>query len=341
MKLIFHLPENKVHEFSTEKSSVIIGRGTTCDIILLYDGFSRQHAKIELENSEIFVTDLNSTNGVFINGQKIPSSVRTSLKSFLNLQIGPAHQVEILDDAKPMVLELAVPRSESTRSRIQKKTAVMSIPEKKSSNTNQPLIVIVALLMLGGIFYFFKASKGPTSVSTNVSPTEVSVAIVSETAFLSSALLESLDRNKSCAGEQIQWCQDAGIIASNKEGVVIEGKSLLVYMNMTSIVNDKYSAPVEALNQPARLEILLLRRIFNSVLIRSLSRQTLLDNVQIVGGVMEQGQWQLKLAVKIRRDIDLKKADKFFMYELFDQILNQGRVERLSEISSLYEKLPL
>nr|MBA2405705.1 hypothetical protein [Bdellovibrionales bacterium] len=114
-----------------------------------------------------------------------------------------------------------------------------------------------------------------------------------------------------------------------------------VYMNMTALATNKYAPAIESLNPKERLEILILRRIFNSSLARYLARQTLYDNIQVVGGLVEQDQWKLMVAVKIRRDIDLKKADKFYMYSIFDLILNEGDLSKLSEISTFYEKLPL
>lgn len=92
-------------------------------------------------------------------------------------------------------------------------------------------------------------------------------------------MLASLDKSKSCAAEKSKWCEEAGILETNQEGVVIEGKSLIIYMNMTPFAIDKYAANIEALSQKDRLEILFLRRIFNSVLVRTPSRQTIIDNI--------------------------------------------------------------
>ena len=110
---------------------------------------------------------------------------------------------------------------------------------------------------------------------------------------------------------------------------------------MSLLEADKYSERVSSLDEKKRLEILVLRRIFNSVLIRSLTKQTIFDNVQVVGGLVNQDQWALKVAVKIKRDLDTKKAGKFYLYSVFDQILNEGAVDRLSEIASLYDVLPI
>ena len=71
LKIIFHLADGKVEEFSTDLTSVTIGRGNSCDVVLPYEGFSRRHAQIEYINGDIFVTDLASVNGVFIDNERM------------------------------------------------------------------------------------------------------------------------------------------------------------------------------------------------------------------------------------------------------------------------------
>src|SRR5665213_968719 len=63
---------------------------------------SSRHAEILLQGSELLVRDLNSTNGTFINGEKISEAV---LKPGQTLRFG---QVELkLDDGKPISAQQA------------------------------------------------------------------------------------------------------------------------------------------------------------------------------------------------------------------------------------------
>ena len=48
-----------------------LGRGSSSDIQLVADGISRQHATIELVNGVATLADLDSTNGTFVNGDKV------------------------------------------------------------------------------------------------------------------------------------------------------------------------------------------------------------------------------------------------------------------------------
>jgi hypothetical protein len=50
---------------------VILGRGTDCDLRLVDPGVSRHHAEIRVEDDEVVLVDLGSTNGTFVNGQPV------------------------------------------------------------------------------------------------------------------------------------------------------------------------------------------------------------------------------------------------------------------------------
>lgn len=51
-----------------------IGRSNDLEMVLAEDMVSRRHAKITFEGEEIFIEDVASTNGTFVNGEKIKRS---------------------------------------------------------------------------------------------------------------------------------------------------------------------------------------------------------------------------------------------------------------------------
>jgi hypothetical protein len=57
--------------FVLGSTSLKIGRSAPADIVLAHPSISREHCLIGLANDELLVTDLNSTNGTFIDGQRV------------------------------------------------------------------------------------------------------------------------------------------------------------------------------------------------------------------------------------------------------------------------------
>lgn len=53
---------------------IIIGRSSDLDMVLVEDMVSRRHAKISTNENEVFIQDMGSTNGTFVNGEKVTRS---------------------------------------------------------------------------------------------------------------------------------------------------------------------------------------------------------------------------------------------------------------------------
>ena len=55
-----------------EDGEIVVGRATDCDIVLDDALVSRHHAKVTVRREGVFVEDLLSANGVYVNGMRVP-----------------------------------------------------------------------------------------------------------------------------------------------------------------------------------------------------------------------------------------------------------------------------
>jgi hypothetical protein len=53
------------------EKQIVVGRSSDLDMVLVEDMVSRKHARIAMQNEQIWIEDLGSTNGTFVNGEKI------------------------------------------------------------------------------------------------------------------------------------------------------------------------------------------------------------------------------------------------------------------------------
>lgn len=73
-------------EFPLEEGrDFVVGRGSDLDMVLVEDMVSRRHATISTKSGQVVITDLGSTNGTFVNGEKIN---KTRLKEGDRILIG-------------------------------------------------------------------------------------------------------------------------------------------------------------------------------------------------------------------------------------------------------------
>ena len=54
-----------------DSGEIVIGRSSELDMVLVEDMVSRRHATISYADGQVSIEDLGSTNGTFVNGEKI------------------------------------------------------------------------------------------------------------------------------------------------------------------------------------------------------------------------------------------------------------------------------
>lgn len=88
--------------FVVDSSGAKIGRTAPADIVLSHKSISREHCIIGLANDELLVTDLNSTNGTYIDDVRISRATVLPVGSVLRLgQISLRHALHSASDSEP------------------------------------------------------------------------------------------------------------------------------------------------------------------------------------------------------------------------------------------------
>jgi len=102
-------------QFHTLKSMTLVGRGPECDLEIESNLLSRHHARLILEGNQLRVEDLGSSNGTFINGERIERAtakpgdqIRFDQKAFI--VVGPSGQKkeQCVDDGSHTLLRSTI-----------------------------------------------------------------------------------------------------------------------------------------------------------------------------------------------------------------------------------------
>lgn len=88
MRLSVQIEFDKTLDLVTAKNNVIVGRSPKSDLVIPHDSISRNHCRIEVEKGIFYITDLGSSNGTFLDGQKVTPEQRTPFLTSSQLTLG-------------------------------------------------------------------------------------------------------------------------------------------------------------------------------------------------------------------------------------------------------------
>jgi len=102
-------------QFHTLKAITLVGRGPECDLEIDSNLLSRHHARLFLEGHQLKVEDLGSSNGTFINGERIEKAtakpgdeIRFDKKAFIVVGPSGPKTEECVVDASHTILRSAL-----------------------------------------------------------------------------------------------------------------------------------------------------------------------------------------------------------------------------------------
>ena len=117
-------------EFSIrEGQKLSIGRDISSDVAIVDSKVSRNHASITARDGKLFIEDHNSTNGTYVNGEKLSPSTETELETGSSFSVGDS-TILVGDETAPNenAAEVSFKENSFTKSR---KAQENTIPESR------------------------------------------------------------------------------------------------------------------------------------------------------------------------------------------------------------------
>lgn len=84
--------------FPLRSSKITVGASESCDIVLPYEGISRRHISILTEGDSFFIVDQGSTNGTYMNEERLIPGRRVEFTSFFPVRLGDNTLVSLISD---------------------------------------------------------------------------------------------------------------------------------------------------------------------------------------------------------------------------------------------------
>lgn len=132
--------------FPIKSSKITIGSSETCDIQLETGGISRKHISVLTEGDQYFIVDQGSTNGTFVNEERLIPGKKIEFTSFFPVRLGDNVLISLLSDEDGME-NISIPfgkestspnlRSENLSSGSSDKTTVISLKDLKKVKTDE------------------------------------------------------------------------------------------------------------------------------------------------------------------------------------------------------------
>lgn len=73
ISLVMVTANGKTREIALPKLPISVGRGEECRVRIPLASVSRKHCELKIEDDELVIQDLKSSNGTFVNGERIRS----------------------------------------------------------------------------------------------------------------------------------------------------------------------------------------------------------------------------------------------------------------------------
>lgn len=189
MKLTFTTNDGESFVFKVFEKSFTVGRSQECRVSVPSASFSRRHCLIEDIGDQFYITDTSSSNGVFINGTRIPPNVGTPFSIRDEVLIGDVKfTLRVFEEIPEVNLELGTrPNIEmaafkpktfynpiAARTPRRKQRELDEEDNREKASLLDPVNVIVFILIISGVLFY--RSRAMKEISPAAAPDQTKVS---------------------------------------------------------------------------------------------------------------------------------------------------------------------
>jgi hypothetical protein len=189
---------------------ILIGRDTSCDLVISHDSISRKHAELFIDfEGNVFVTDLSSKNGTYVNNRRVFQSEQ--LFTGDTLMVGNKIDVDWMKYL-PIKVEPI------------KRPEFNSIPQRKSVKLF-PYLIIVACTLLA-VIYIYNLESDPRKKENNKKNETNKILIVDENKPLDKREVNVHIEDKSDSNDSSEKDNDSQEKKNNRKKSKIDASCL-------------------------------------------------------------------------------------------------------------------
>lgn len=289
-----YLDTRKKEKFECAQTKCIVGRSKNVDVTIVREELSRSHFEVEYVDKKFYLTDLNSTNGLIVNGERLPAGERVLYQNIFPIEIGDKISILISADSEAPVEEspsslerfnvkrpAPVVSRDETRTTVSPRRPMGATSRRQShgtamkSNPQMLVTLFIVLAMGAGVYYYYSQKEDPASAEvitgngdSNLGPPKVQ----GPAPFKSS----ELDLSKLLSQNQ---CDKFGTLCADMklsrplENVVLADQKLIVFVNVAEYKIENEHSAFSKLSEVEKFEYILAYTGLNPILINVASEQ--------------------------------------------------------------------
>jgi pSer/pThr/pTyr-binding forkhead associated (FHA) protein len=231
--------------------SLTLGRSPRCDIQVVADGISRQHLKILYRDNTYYIVDLATTNGTFVNDEKIEPNQEITFTTFFPIRVGFHVTISLVDDVEPEKEISSAQTTTRTQTRI---LTQASTPRKKLKLEDEEIVqkkkkksagglffnLLILIALLGGGYYYYETEivskeKPQNRVQVTTPKPQKIVTQKNEEKELSDKSL--ILKDKCFADSELRFCRSLNQTRRKDflEGYFIDDKKITYVANLENL----------------------------------------------------------------------------------------------------------